>query len=62
MNELETMQVIKIISKPQKVWSRKEVLSKPSPIPMKNGIYARMAILDSIINNTVSLQNIEKQH
>ena len=40
MNELETMQVIKIISNPQKVWSRKEVLSKPSPIPMKNGIYA----------------------
>lgn len=40
MNELETKQVIKIISNPQKVWSRKEVLSKPSPIPMKNGIYA----------------------
>ena len=29
---------------------------------MKNGVYARMAILDSIINKTVSLQNIEKQH
>ena len=40
MNELETKQVIQIISNPQKVWSRKEVLSKPSPIPMRNGIYA----------------------
>ena len=29
---------------------------------MKNGVYTRMAILDSIINNTVSLQNNEKQH
>ena len=40
MNELETKKVIKIISNPQKVWSRKEVLSKPNPVPLENGIYA----------------------
>ena len=32
MKELDTKKVIQIISNPQKVWSRKEVLSKPSPI------------------------------
>lgn len=33
-------EVIRIISKPTKVWSRGEILSKPNPIPMTDGIYA----------------------
>ena len=32
--------VIRIISRPTKVWSRSEILSKPSPIPLENGVYA----------------------
>ena len=37
---MDAKEVIRIISQPTKVWSRSEVLTKPNPIPMTNGIYA----------------------
>ena len=37
---MDAKEVIRIISQPTKVWSRSEVLTKPNPIPMTNGVYA----------------------
>ena len=37
---MDAKEVIRIISQPTKVWSRSEVLKKPNPIPMTNGVYA----------------------
>ena len=37
---MDAKEVIRIISKPTKVWSRSEVLTKPNPIPMTNGVYS----------------------
>jgi hypothetical protein len=33
-------EIVSSISNPKKIWSRSEVLSRPNPIPTKNGIYA----------------------
>ena len=37
---MKAKEVIEDIVNPKRVWSRSEVLSKPNPIPMKNGVYA----------------------
>ena len=37
---MNAKEVIRLVSKPSKVWARSDVLSKPNPIPTTNGIYA----------------------
>ena len=32
--------IISKLTKPDKLWSRKEILQRPSPVPRENGIYA----------------------
>ena len=37
---MDSKEIIQMISHPEKVWARSEILSKPNPTPMENGIYA----------------------
>ena len=37
---MDSKEIIQMIAHPEKVWARSEILSKPNPIPMENGMYA----------------------
>ena len=37
---MNAKEVIRLVSKPTKVWARSDVLSGPNPVPTSNGIYA----------------------